>query len=339
MTSPRNLVRQCLEFEGPERVPRQLWLLPWATLHHPEEVARIQARFPDDLLTSPSFCRQGPLTTGDPYAPGVYVDEWGCRFDSVQEGIIGAVREPLVRSWDELDRVRIPRELLSVDVDRVNSFCRQTDRFVISGCAPRPFERLQFVRTAENLFLDLVDQPPELFHLLEKIQAFYVEELELWAKTEVDALMFQDDWGTQTSLLISPALWRRIFKPLYAEYVEIAHRHGKYAFMHSDGYIIDILPDLIDLGVDAINCQIFCMGVEELGRRFRGRITFWGEIDRQFILPYGTHDEVVEAVQSARQALYDNGGAIAQCEFGPGARPENVYLVFETWARGVMVDG
>lgn len=333
MTTPRDLVKQCLEFEGPERVPRQLWVLPWAISKYPQAVARIQSRFPDDILASPLCYRQQPRTQGDRYSVGVYIDEWGCRFENIQEGIIGVVRQPLLENWDDLDRVRPPRELLSVDLEEVNSFCRATDRFVLANTTVRPFERLQFLRTSENLFLDLVDQPPELFELLNRLHTFYLEEFEVWAETEVDALTFQDDWGTQTSLLISPQLWRRMFKPLYADYVRIAHDHGKYVFMHSDGYIVDIIPDLIELGVDAINSQIFTMDLEELGKRFRGQITFWGEIDRQHTLAHGSREEVIAAVRSVRESLYDNGGAIAQCEFGVGAKPENVELVFETWEQ------
>ncbi|UCE05618.1 MAG: methyltransferase, partial [bacterium] len=144
-------------------------------------------------------------------------------------------------------------------------------------------------------------------------------------------LWFMDDWGAQNSLLISPDQWRKIFKPLYKDYIDIAHQYGKYAFMHSDGYIMDILPDLIELGLDAINSQIFCMGVEELGKKFSGKITFWGEIDRQHLLPYGSLNDIVNAVYSTYENLYQNGGIIGQCEFGIGAKPENVYLVFETW--------
>jgi uroporphyrinogen decarboxylase len=73
------------------------------------------------------------------------------------------------------------------------------------------------------------------------------------------------------------------------------------------------------------------MDVGELGRRFAGRITFWGEVDRQHLLPYGTPAAVAAAVRTAQKALFRSGGVIAQCEFGIGARPENVAAVFETW--------
>lgn len=329
----RELVEATLEFASPPRIPRQLWLLPWASKRYPHELRQIQTAFPDDIIASPPFCREQPKAMGDMYAPGVYVDEWGCRFENVEPGIIGIVHEPLLQDWQEVDTVTLPAELLSVDVEQVNAFCRSTDKFVLSGCGPRPFEQLQFIRTTENLLLDLAQQPAGLLILLERMHQFYCKQLELWASTEVDALTFLDDWGMQNSMLISPAMWRKLFKPLYRDYIEIAHAHGKYAFMHSDGYILDILPDLIELGLDALNAQIFCMGVEKLSERCKGKITFWGEIDRQYLLPYGTAEEIVRAVKSVHEALYANGGIIAQCEFGPGAKPENVHLVFETWNR------
>lgn len=330
MTS-RELVSKTLKFQSPERIPRQLWLLPWATDHYPQEVADIQARFPDDLVSSPSFFKKNPKTVGEEYSPGIFIDEWGCIFENKQKGILGEVKGPLLKEWKDVNKVKIPWERLSVDPKKVNEFCRKTDQFVLSATRVRPFEQLQFIRKPEHLYLDLADQPEELFILLERIHQFYKEELELWASTDVDALFFADDWGSQSSLLISPSLWRKAFKPLYKEYIAIAHEHQKYMFMHTDGYIMDILPDLIELGLDAINAQIFCMGVEKLGKIFRGKITFWGEMDRQHLLPYGTGKEVLGAVKLVKESLYKEGGVIAQCEFGLGAKPENVYAVFEAW--------
>lgn len=100
--------------------------------------------------------------------------------------------------------------------------------------------------------------------------------------------------------------------------------------MHSDGNTLAIYPRLIDLGLDALNSQIFCMGVDQL-EQYKGKITFWGEIDRQHLLPNGSKEDIVQAVKQVKERLWDNGGCIAQCEFGPGAKEENVYTVFETW--------
>jgi len=332
MTS-RDLVIDALEFRSPERTPRQLWTLPWAERNWPAELAAIRARFPDDIVQSPGFLREPLKTVGDEYAPGLFVDEWGCRFENKQYGIIGEVKEPLVAGWADLELVRPPRERLTVDVGEVDRFCERSAAFVQARTIVRPFELLQFLRGPENLYVDLAERPAGLARLIERVHSFYLEEMELWASTEVDALFFADDWGSQNGPLVSPALWRELFKPLYRDYAEIAHRNGKYIFMHSDGNITALYPDIVEIGVDALNSQVFCMDVEDLGRRFAGKITFWGEVDRQHLLPYGTPAMVRAAVERARRAFDRGGGVIAQCEFGIGARPENVAAVFEAWDR------
>ena len=109
--------------------------------------------------------------------------------------------------------------------------------------------------------------------------------------------------------------------------------YGKSVFMHSDGYIADIFPDLIEINIDALNSQLFCMDIKELGEKYRGKITFWGEIDRQDLLPHGSREEIEKAVRVVFEELYENGGVIAQCEFGLEARPENVITVFNSWNK------
>lgn len=114
---------------------------------------------------------------------------------------------------------------------------------------------------------------------------------------------------------------------MYKDYIDIAKKNGKKIFMHSDGYIIDIIPDLIKLGLDALNCQIFCMGAENPAK-FKGKITFWGEIDRQHLLPYGSETDIENAVKSVYENFWQDGGCTSQCEFGIGAKPENVMAVY-----------
>jgi uroporphyrinogen decarboxylase len=331
MQLPRERVQRTLNFDSPDRVPQQLWLLPWATDKYPEEVNKIRKDFPDDIIGSPSFLSKEPQVTGKSSEIGTFIDEWGCIFTNYQKGVIGQVKEPRLKTWQDLDTLRVPEEELTVDIDQVNQFCRSTDYFVSGGTCPRPFERLQFLRRSDNLYIDLAEQPAELFECLHILHEFNLKTMDVWARTEVDSLMMMDDWGSQRALLISPAMWRKIFKPLYKDYVDVAHSHGKYMFMHSDGYIQDIYPDLIEIGVDAINSQLFCMDIEEIGRMCKGKITFWGEIDRQHLLVEGTREDIVQAVKRVKNALYQDGGVIAQCEFGPGGNPDNVYTVYKTW--------
>ena len=330
----RNLVKNTLNFASPARIPRQLWILPWAYERFPKELAEIQRQFPDDIIGSPSFLQKPPRTFGDQYGTGTFIDEWGCRFTNIQAGVIGEVKEPLLTNYADIDRLRLPVELLDIDTALINDFCRSTDRFVLSGTAVNPFERIQYIRGTENVYMDLMDSRQDVTTLLDKVHQFNLKVFDNWVNTDIDAITWNDDWGAQRAMLISPMLWRQVFKPIYKDYIDLAHSRGKYAFMHSDGYIADIIPDLIELGLDALNSQLFCMDIEDLGRRFAGKLTFWGEIDRQHLLPYATTRQIDEAVQRVRNALCHNGGVIAQCEFGAGARPENVMQMFKSWETG-----
>jgi uroporphyrinogen decarboxylase len=329
---PREVIQKTLDFDSPPRIPRQIWLLPWAQDHYPEQVKAIMEMYPDDIVYAPPCYQKLPLAKGDAYAIGQYIDEWGCEFENRQKGVIGEVKHPMIESLEDLSKIRPPEECLSVDVDMVNQFCRNSNKFVLGSCCPRPFERLQFLRGTENVMMDFALEPEKIAAAIQMIHQFHLKEYEIWAKTDVNGLMFMDDWGTQRSLLISLDMWRRFFKPLYQDYIDIAHAHHKKIFMHSDGYILDIFPDLIEMGLDAINSQIFCMGVDSL-KPFAGKITFWGEIDRQYLLCEGTEQEIHTAVQSVYSSLYRNGGVIGQVDFGVGAKPEKVQAAFAAWEK------
>jgi uroporphyrinogen-III decarboxylase len=182
--------------------------------------------------------------------------------------------------------------------------------------------------------MDMMDPEDGAADLLKRIHGFYMKELEFWAQTDVDALMFMDDWGSQQSLLINPEQWRELFKPLYKDYCDIAHANNKFSFMHSDGNILSIYPDLIEVGLNVINSQLFIMDMKELSKIAKGKITFWGEIDRQHILVNKDPQVTQDAVQKVASHLYDpKGGIIAQFEFGPGVYPKNPNLVFEEWQK------
>ncbi len=336
MTS-RELVQRCLKFASPERAPRDFWLLPWATNHYPQQVETIRQRFPSDFVLPPDIYRPSSVRQGDPYVVGSYIDEWGCTFTNIQAGVHGEVRQPLVADLADWRKLQPPYETLPEDWQaarqQVNRFCAASDRFVYWGACARPWERYQFIRGSANAYLDIARISESFTGLLHCIQQYYLKELEFWCTTDVDGVNFMDDWGSQHRLLISPRMWREIFKPLYREYCEMAHAHGKFIFMHSDGHILDIFPDLVEIGVDAINSQLFCMDMAQVAERAKGKITFWGEIDRQHVLPEAP-EKGRQAVRQVTQHFYDpSGGVIAQLEFGPGGNPETVLAIYDEWDK------
>lgn len=337
MESSRDLVRNCVMFKGPSRVPRHLWFLPWARIHHPAHVDALNRRFPSDIVSAPDVYNNASARSGDPYAVGDYVDEWGCVFENIQAGVIGEVKHPLMPGdVPDVSSLRPPYEMLpgAKGRDAVNRFCASTECFVLSGCCPRPWERYQFLRGSENSYLDVMDPDSGMRQVLKMIHDYYLKELEFWCATDVDAIAFMDDWGSQLQLLIPPPLWRELFKPLYRDYCQMAHAAGKFTFMHSDGNILEIYRDLIEVGVDALNSQLFVMDMKELAQCAKGRITFWGEIDRQHVLPSPDPEAGRRAVRTVVEHLYEpDGGIIAQFEYGPGTNPEVATAILEEWAR------
>ena len=335
----RELVCRCLDFETPERIPVDIWSLPWAKEHLPECLEEVNSRFPGDIGgVNANIYNPSSIEKGNPYQQGAYIDEWGCVFKNIHSGVIGEVRTPLLPDISDWDQITPPYETLPTDLkkarDAVNRSCAKSDKFIKSECCPRPWERFQFIRGTENAMMDIMMPEEGAGELLKKIHDFYMKELEFRVSTDVDAIFFMDDWGSQNSLLIPPPLWRELFKPLYKDYCDIARANDKYILMHSDGYISEIYPDLVELGVNALNSQIFCMDMDELAKTAKGKMTFWGEIDRQHILCSSDPEDGRKAVRQVAEKLYDPaGGVIAQFEIGPGAKHETVIAILEEWRK------
>ena len=337
MTS-RERVFRALEFKGPDRAPRDLWALPWVRRFAGADLDAVLARYPIDFAHAGGLA-PGDRARGESHRKGSSTDSWGCVFEVAEEGVVGEVKHPPLADWSALATYQPPWEIIErADWDAANRACAANaagaNRFMLGGTSVRPFERMQFLRGSENLYFDLGYESAELMRLRAMVHEFFMKELSHWVTTDVDALSFMDDWGRQNALLISPAQWRRLFKPLYKDYCDAIHAAGKKVFFHSDGCIIDIYEDLVEVGVDAVNSQLFCMDIERIGRWFKGRITFWGEIDRQRVLPFGTPDEVHAAVARVRAALDDGaGGVIAQCEWGVNNPRANIEAVYEAWLQ------
>ena len=314
-----------------------MWVLPWAETRFPDELQRVREKYPSDFIFAPDVYNKSSKKQGDAFAVGTYVDEWGCVFENLHAGVIGEVKEPIINDVSDLAACIPPYELLPTNItkarDIVNKACDETEKFVFASCLPRPWERYQFLRGTEEAMVDTMMPEEGADKILEKIHTFYMRELEFWVTTNVDAVFFMDDWGSQSQLLISPASWREQYKPLYKDYCGIAHSNGKFAFMHSDGNISEIYEDLVEVGIDAQNSQLFVMDMAVLSERVKGKITFWGEIDRQHVLPAEDPQLVRDAVRKAAAYLYDpSGGVIAQFEVGPGANPANAMAALDEWA-------
>lgn len=331
--TPRERVKAALTFNNPDRAPRDLWALPYVSLFQQDQFDDLVEKYPMDIGASQLSPGWGDKVVNAAAKAGCYVGDWGSVWQVGEPGVIGEVVKPVLANWSKLDSFKAPWDLIRKrDLSYANKSCQQSDKFMLSDVTARPFERLQFLRGSQNLYLDIGYGTAEFRKLLEMVHEFYLEDIKSWCESNVDAIFFMDDWGSKQSLLINPETWRQLFKPLYKEYCDIIHASGKYAFFHTDGWTEEIFGDFVEVGIDAINSQLFTINIEELARKYKGKITFWGEIDRQHVLPFGSIEEVRQAVIRVRQAIDDGtGGVIAQCEWGKANRQENIETVFEAW--------
>jgi uroporphyrinogen decarboxylase len=331
--SERERARRALTYECPDRAPRDLWGPPGLRMFRSKQLQQVVERFPLDFTGPEVSYGVGSQERGRHGVVGTYVDAWGCEWHVGEPGVTGEVRNFVLSDWSALERLRPPEEILTeADFSRVNAGCAATSKFVRAGTTIRPFERMQFLRGTENLMMDLAWGASQVLRLRDLLHEFYLWELGLWLETDVDGVGFMDDWGGQSSMLISPAMWREVFRPLYQEYCDRIHEAGKFAFFHSDGYIAPIIADLVEIGVDVLNAQLSCMDIEDIGSQFAGQIAFLTELDRQSVLPFGGPGDVRAAVRRLRAALEGPcGGVIAGCSWGNDVSQENVEAVFGTW--------
>ena len=268
-----------------------------------------------------------------------WVDHWGSVWERKEDGVTGEVKTPLLDSWSKLKDYKAPWDVIDdADMSLVDGDCENDERFMCGFWQPiamSPFQTMQYLRGTENLFMDMAMEEDEFFELKDMVHSWYVKMAKLLCSTKIDAIHLEDDWGTQISLLISPDMWREIYKPLYKEYCDIAHASGKLVIMHSDGMIDSIIPDLAEIGVNSINAQLPCMDVAEVARKYHGVMSFWGGIDRQYLLPFGTPEECAAQATQFCDEIYKYGktGFVGECMHDKDAKPENVKAALMAFAN------
>ena len=161
------------------------------------------------------------------------------------------------------------------------------------------FEHTWYLRGMEDVFMDLMEDEEDSVTswLLDYFTDRSKHVALAYAEAGVDVIGLGDDIGTQRGMLLSPDLWRAQIKPRLASIVEAVRERfpdaPPYIRYHSDGDIRDVIPDLIEIGIDILNpLQSECMPVEEVIRAYGDRLAFWGMIGTQTTLPFGTPDDV-----------------------------------------------
>jgi uroporphyrinogen decarboxylase len=328
----RERVIAALNHEEPDRCPMQASFTPEFAarlradlsikghkLHNPHgggnTYALERALGEDMLLTSVGWL------TSYYQQSGSYVDEWGVTWKSVPYttpfGIghyTDSVGRPLadrvaLRTYKPPDPGR--PELYEEAERLIRNF--KHEYWIVGVTKTTIFETAWALRGLERLMMDFVEDPDLAESILEMPYRYHLAAAERLVRMGVDMIWIGDDVGTQKAMLISPSHWRRYLKPRLAHFIatlKAINPRLKVAY-HSDGCIYPIIPELIEIGLDVLNpIQPASMDPARLKREYGGRLCFWGSIDEQRTLPFGSPEDVRNEVLSRLETVGRNGGLI-----------------------------
>ena len=287
--------------------------------------------------------------------PNSYADEWGVTWSKAgptapyinTEGPLQRLEDPPVNALDSIPwpagddsgRVRGLRE-------EIDSARNNTDYALVLNLPNSTFALSQRVRGFVELLEDLLLNPAFAEALMTRITDINCAAAET-ALAEVgdliDGVSIADDMGIQTQSFMSRDLYRRMVKPHHARQIETIKRHtDACVILHSDGAVYDLIPDLIDAGVQALNpVQTNADGMDpaRLKREFGRDLVFWGGIDTQQVLPFGSPDDVAREVRARYGDLGRGGGWVLASvhNIQSEVSPENIVAMFETARSGVGV--
>ena len=256
-----------------------------------QKPSRLAYSFPEKYGNDFYGLEMTPSPDARPGSKKNETDEWGAVWENIGVCKLGEVKEFPLKDWKSFDQLNVPDitepgrwETLSKQVEKAG------DRYLLcSGISI--YERIHFIRGLENTWMDIYENQDELKRLIDILVNMNLYAIEKYAEAGGDGYIFCDDWGLQNKLMIAPDTWREIWKPAYTTIYTAARNAGLQTFLHSCGYIIDILDDLIEAGLDVIQMdQQLNMGLDNLNK-FAGRITFWCPVDIQAVM-CGTPDEI-----------------------------------------------
>jgi uroporphyrinogen decarboxylase len=235
-------------------------------------------------------------------------DWWGAGHDTSVEGYF--IRSSPLTNSKDLDTFAWPdplREDLMDSARQTIEKCSQ-EYFIAPNLGFALFERAWSLRGLEQFLMDMALDSGFANELLERITQIQLVLIQRYLEVGVDGGYFGDDYGAQKGLIMSPATWRTLFKPHLERMFAPFRERGLPVIMHSDGQIQKIIPDLVEIGLTALNpVQPEVLDHAWLAEKFGGKLAFYGGISTQTVLPSGLPEQVQEAVRVCREQLAPQG--------------------------------
>jgi uroporphyrinogen decarboxylase len=245
------------------------------------------------------------------------VNEWGYVLEKLGDGTMGHPVSPVYRELPRAEEIRVPALREEQRMSAVPAFAQLCgDRYRLASLDLSGFTVYTLLRGFTDAMQDFLLDPDGFAVLMDRVLDFECQLMRVAARHGFHGIHFADDWGTQSGLMISPALWRRLFKPRYARQFALARELGLHVWYHCCGEFLAIMEDFHEIGVDVLNiAQPNVNDIAEVGRRLRGRQCFMVPVSYQTVSIRGTPEEI----HAEARRLYDclaaaQGGFIGYVE-------------------------
>jgi hypothetical protein len=265
-----------------------------------------------------------------------YDDEWGNLWRRMLDGPVkGEILKPAIEDWSQLGTMQ-PPDYTHEDcaAAMIARFAEPTDKFKLAHIGGWIFDNARYLRKMEIYFADMGLYPDELMRMHDIVAAVYERKIHWAGKAGADGIFIGEDMGTQTGLLFSPRMFRFYFKALYTRLLNIAHDYGMKVFLHSCGQNFEIVPDLLDAGVNVFQFdQPALYDMPKLAALFKQRTAaLFSPVDIQQILPTGDR-AIIEAGANRMVDLFE-GGLI--CKNYPDLVGIGVTEEWDMWAYNAL---
>lgn len=300
---------RAIKKDYPRRIPISASILPAAWMKHRAALDEVVHRHP--LVFGKRSDQRDYDAVGGTYVAGEHVDAWGCVWSNVKTGMEAIVTGHPAPTRKAVHAMRVPDE----DDGMPHGFM---------------YLRLADIRGFEEIMIDFAEEPPELKMLIDKVLTYNLRQVRLKLETidkPEQMVYFGDDLGMQNGLPISPKKWRQYLKPCFKQIFAPVREAGHYVYMHTDGHILDIIPDLVECGISVINPQVGANGLENLARVCKDKVCVDLDLDRQKF-PFWNPDDIDAHVKEAVEILGSPAGGLwLKAEIGDDVPLANVEAI------------
>lgn len=302
--SPRERIIQALAFQETDLVPYHLMIDEPVRPRLAEYYG--DAAFEDRITNHLPFYNLEPKVRWE--STSTYVDEFGSCW---RAGASPHLEQPPLQE-PSLQGYRFPDLAGQETFTGVGEFISRYDRhFTLCGIAHGFFDRGWALRGMENFMMDFITHPSFVEELFESLTSLYIALIDRIAAYPFDGIRFGDDWGYQRGVITGASRWRKFIKPGIKRIFGHARDKGLAVMVHSDGDVTELLPDLIDIGVQILNpLQPEAMDILTVKRQFGHKLCINGGVSTQLTLPRGTAQDVRREVEACLSILGKGGGYV-----------------------------